>query len=69
MTKTHKVDISKADYNKDKEKKERKSILAHLCFKQAQLKMCHSPKVDDGLDNFFQNFLKTYFRTFFFKEL
>ena len=27
----------------------------HLCFKQAQPKMCHSPKVDDGVDiyNFF----------------
>ena len=22
----------------------------HLCFKQAQLKMCHSPKVDDGVE-------------------
>ena len=24
----------------------------HLCFKQAQPKMCHSPKVDDGVDIF-----------------
>ena len=23
---------------------------SHLCFKQAQPKMCHSPKVDDGVD-------------------
>ena len=22
----------------------------HLCFKQAQPKMCHSPKVDDGVE-------------------
>ena len=27
---------------------------AHLCFKQAQPKMCHSPKVDDGVDIFFK---------------
>ena len=24
----------------------------HLCFKQAQPKICHSPKVDDGVDIF-----------------
>ena len=24
-----------------------------LCFKQAQPKMCHSPKVDDGVEFFF----------------
>ena len=24
----------------------------HLCFKQAQPKMCQSPKVDDGVDFF-----------------
>ena len=29
-------------------------ILCHLCFKQAQPKMCHSPKVDDGVDIFFK---------------
>ena len=26
--------------------------LTHLCFKQAKPKMCHSPKVDDGVDVF-----------------
>ena len=26
---------------------------AHLCFEQAQPKMYHSPKVDDGVDVFF----------------
>ena len=26
---------------------------SHLCFKQAQPKMYHSPKVDDGVDIFF----------------
>ena len=25
-------------------------INGHLCFKQAQPKMCHSPKVDDRVD-------------------
>ena len=25
----------------------------HLCFKQAQPKMCHSPKVEDGIENQF----------------
>ena len=25
----------------------------HLCFKHAQPKMCHSPKVEIGVDNFF----------------
>ena len=29
--------------------------LLHLCFKQAQPKICHSPKVDDGVDIFFKN--------------
>ena len=24
--------------------------VVHLCFKQAQPKMCHSPKVDDGVE-------------------
>ena len=28
-------------------------IMAHLCFKQAQPKMCHIPKVDDKVDIFF----------------
>ena len=26
----------------------------HLCFKQAQPEMCHSPKVDDEVDIFFK---------------
>ena len=26
------------------------AVAVHLCFKQAQPKMCHSPKVDDGVD-------------------
>ena len=26
----------------------------HLCFEQAQPKMYHSPKVDDGVDVFFK---------------
>ena len=38
----------------------------HLCFEQAQPKMYHSPKVDDGVDAFFFNFLKTNFSTLFF---
>ena len=28
--------------------------VTHLCFKQAQPKMCHSPKVDDRVNIFFQ---------------
>ena len=28
-------------------------IATHLCFEQAQPKMYHSPKVDDGVDVFF----------------
>ena len=32
------------------------SYIHHLCFKQAQPKMCHSPKVDDGVYIFFQTF-------------
>ena len=27
-------------------------VILHLCFKQAQPKMCHSPKVDDGVEFF-----------------
>ena len=42
------------------------TVPPHLCFEQAQPKMYHSPKVDDGVDVFFLNFLKTYFRTLFF---
>ena len=47
-----------------------KITASHLCFEQAQPKMYHSPKVDNGVDVFFfLNFLKTYFRTFFSKNL
>ena len=28
--------------------------IVNLCFEQAQPKMCHSPKVDDGVDIFFK---------------
>ena len=45
------------------------TIIGHLCFMQAQPKMCHSPKVDEGVDHFFLNFLNTYLLTFVFKEL
>ena len=44
-------------------------LAMHLCFKQAQAKMCHSPKVSDGVDIFFSFFLKTYFWPIFFEEL
>ena len=27
------------------------AIEADMCFKQAQPKMCHSPKVDEGVEN------------------
>ena len=40
----------------------------HLCFKQAQLKMCHSPKVDDGVDIFFKTSCTHIFGPFFFKN-
>ena len=40
----------------------------HLCFKQAQPKMCHSPKVDDGVDIFFK-VLEHLFLGLFLKEL
>ena len=40
----------------------------HLCFKQAQPKMCHSPKVDDRVEFYF-NFLNTYVLTIFVEEL
>ena len=30
---------------------------AHLRFKQAQPKMCHLPKIEDGVDNNFCSFL------------
>ena len=35
--------------------------MLHLCFKQAQPKMCHSPKVDDGVEHFFSHFLDPFF--------
>ena len=28
-------------------------VIVHLCFKHAQPKMCHSPKVENGFDNLF----------------
>ena len=40
-----------------------------FCFKHARPKMCHSPKVNDGVEYFLENFLNTYFRTFKKKEL
>ena len=40
----------------------------HLCFEQAQPKMYHSPKVDDGVDVFFKISLKPIFGRFFFEE-
>ena len=39
---------------------------AHLCFKQAQTKMCHSPKVDDGVNDFLLFLLEHIFLEFFF---
>ena len=39
------------------------STLPHLCFKQVQPKMCHSPKVDDGVKK-----KKIYFLNTFFEE-
>ena len=41
---------------------------AHLCFKQAQPKMCHCPKVDDGVEHLKNNLLNTYFQTCFVKN-
>ena len=43
--------------------------MGHSCFKQAQPKMCHSPKVEDGVDIFIVYFFDSYFWTIFFKEL
>ena len=40
----------------------------HLCFEQAQPKMYHSPKVDDGVDVFFKISWKPIFGRFFFEE-
>ena len=48
---------------------QRLSVETHLCFEQAQPKMYHSPKVDDGVDVFFLNFLKTNLQTFFFGRI
>ena len=44
-------------------------LRAHLCFKQAKPKMCHSPKVEDGVEINFFNFLDAYFWQFFNKKL
>ena len=44
------------------------NLCYHLCFKQAQPKMGHSPKVDDKVDIFLKNFLNTYFLDNFFVE-
>ena len=46
-----------------------KNNTGHLCFKQAQPKMCHSPKVDDGVDIFFKTSCKPNFGPFFLEEL
>ena len=42
------------------------AVSAHLCFKQAQPKMCHSPKVDDGVDIFLFLLLEHLFLDHFF---
>ena len=42
--------------------------MVHLCFKQAQPKMCHSPKVAGGVD-FCLLFLENIFLAIFFEEL
>ena len=34
------------------------ALAGHLCFKQAQPKMCHSPKVDDGFEIFKESALR-----------
>ena len=44
------------------------SVLGHLCFKQAQPKMCHSPKVDDKVFLFFFTSWIPIFRFFFVKN-
>ena len=47
----------------------RASDTPHLCFKQAQPKMCHSPKVDDGVKNNFSLFGPIFLGIFLFKNL
>ena len=42
---------------------------SHLRFKHAQPKMCHSPKVENGVDIFFLFFCDPYFRTIFCEEV
>ena len=37
--------------NLEKEHKVARLVQFHLRFKQAQPKMCHSPKVEDGVEN------------------
>ena len=44
------------------------TMFQHLCFKQAQSKMCHSSKIDDGV-NILKKILNTYFWTCFFRTL
>ena len=41
----------------------------HLRFWQTQPKICHSPKVKDGVENFFFLFLDPYFCTIFVDKL
>ena len=41
------------------------SYVQHMCFKQAQPKICHSPKVDDGVDIFFKTFEHLFLDHFF----
>ena len=40
-------------------------LVLHLRFKQAQPKICHSHKVEDGVENYFFFFLDPYVWTFF----
>ena len=45
------------------------TVKSHLCFKQAQPKMCHSPKVDDGVDIKKKKNLEFLFLDILFEEL
>ena len=38
-------------------------VAVHLCFKQAQPKMCDSPKVKDKVEKISIHFLDPYFQT------
>ena len=42
-------------------------VCPHLCFKQAQPKMCHSPEVDDRIEFCFL-LLENIFLELFFKD-